>query len=591
MTLTESFPIAGKLPRQIAAKYLIRHRSEGPDQYYLTGFLKLNGTLYADAVDLKVNEGAYDAKTRQEVPTKYELGTHNIMKVTLHGDTLGIRMMALDYLDKCLVSKKYKLPYKVYTDQSSDYNTGSTIYITASTAELQAFLKNYGGDPKLFAPETFFHREDSIFNGYFPKESWITLALLGRPDVPPMLKHSYGEMSAIRNPGPAIIDSLEQAPAIYKPFYFQVASAYLINGNKRADCTTTARYTRYVLEHTNEFLHFFTSYNRYAERAIGYWATAVRDAGTRDNTLDATISQLKASCNNCRPKEKQILYKFIQTIRPDRDAYRAAAEKNKKADNIPVIEVDATPIKVSAAGDPIQLVHPSGDSIYLLTAKPFYDSVLAQVTHVINLEPKETQPITDHLQLDPRTWKGYVLYHGVISPLNSVDPILRPGTGEKEQAVNSRTKLTITHWIVREEQPVCNAYKYIPGERPGKCYLINYCADSTKIIATTQDYILSTFRCYMRHHCIPVSYTDANGNTYAVVVTQSVRDGEQPLAHVLVSDKNKLTVYRVWIKNGNKGASSLYCFAQNGYCYLYDRFNGGLGDKDAYLYRFPLADH
>ncbi|PZF70756.1 hypothetical protein [Taibaiella soli] len=569
-------------------KYIIRHHTEGPDQYYMTGFLKLKGTLYADAADLKVTETRYDAATKQEVLSKYETGTHNIMKIALRGDTLSIRLMDLDYLDKCIRSKKYTLPYEVYTDQSSDYNTGSTIYVTASTAELQTFLKTSGNDPKLFMKEMAFYRDDPAFINYFSKESWAIWPLQTRNDAPELLKHSK-ESDAFKKVGSSIIDSLEQAQHIYKPFYFQTATSFLIMGNHAPDSLTSVRYTGYVLNHTREFLHFFTGYNAIAERAMNYWATAVRDAGTKTNTLDTIIIQLKTSCNNCSPKEKQVLSQFVQTIRPDRDAYKAAAQRNQMTDNISVIDAEATPVKVSLTGDPIQVVRTSGDSVYLLTGKSYSDSIAAKVRHDMYLGTAPPYlPISEEQRLDPRTWKGYVLCHGQISPLNTIDPILMPISNEKDPEA-FRHKGSVTNWLVQNEAPVCNAFKYIPGEKPNRYYLINYCADTSKILATETDYVPATFRRYIRHYCIPVNYTDGDGNTYTVVVTKSVRAGVQPLAHVLVSHKNKFTVYRVWLKDDNNGASALYCFAQNGYCYLYDRWDGGSGKKEAYLYKFPVT--
>lgn len=290
-----------------SGKYYIRFKTDNRAQYYIAGFLKLNGTLYADLADIDHIGNNYTVE-----------GTHSVLKISLNGDTLGARMMDLDYLDRCIRSKKYKLPYEVSTDRSSDYNTGTTIFVTATTQQLQDFLKANEADTLLFSKKESFvlRRSDTGFRHYFPEDAWNFEKLRSRADAPAILKASskidwYNKKTTTTY---GFIDSLATAGALYKPFYFRMATFVGVGSGDTLDSALESRYTAYVLDHTREFLHFFNGSTGGSQYVFNDWAELVRRSSMRSGTLDAAVTRLKASCNTCSPKEQRLLDQFVQSV-------------------------------------------------------------------------------------------------------------------------------------------------------------------------------------------------------------------------------------------------------------------------------------
>lgn len=112
---------------------------QGEHGIYLSKFLVLNRITYADMVYYPNYE------THKE-----ERDIHSVSKIELENGNLLITLLDLSYLEMSIESGKFKLPYRIEVDKSSDYNMGETMLITASTKQLQKFLKDNQNDPNLF---------------------------------------------------------------------------------------------------------------------------------------------------------------------------------------------------------------------------------------------------------------------------------------------------------------------------------------------------------------------------------------------------------------------------------------------------------
>lgn len=117
--------------------YLIDSK-QGHTGYFIARFTKLNKVIFADVVD----QMTYRASPEQVV--------HNIYKIETGKNKFTATPLDEDYLDKALKAGKYDLPYRIDKDNSSDYNIGEMVMITANTKELQAFLVKHHDDELLF---------------------------------------------------------------------------------------------------------------------------------------------------------------------------------------------------------------------------------------------------------------------------------------------------------------------------------------------------------------------------------------------------------------------------------------------------------
>lgn len=130
-------------------RLLARDKKEGAGEVkewaFTVRLVKIGDRAYADFYAEQKEREALDEKWGPLfVPT------HLFAQWTLVGDALAVRFIDRDWLEKAMASKSVTL--------ASTRLNKDTILITAETAELQAFLKKYGGDTSAFADQVRLER-------------------------------------------------------------------------------------------------------------------------------------------------------------------------------------------------------------------------------------------------------------------------------------------------------------------------------------------------------------------------------------------------------------------------------------------------
>ncbi len=118
-------------------KYLAQeYINQREQQSYIAHFIKLKGQIFADFEHIEV-EG------------------HFISKVELNkkDSTCSFSLFNSDYLVKLEKENKIELSYKTVVDRSSDYNMGTSYYISESTDRLQELLIEYSDNQSVFDDE------------------------------------------------------------------------------------------------------------------------------------------------------------------------------------------------------------------------------------------------------------------------------------------------------------------------------------------------------------------------------------------------------------------------------------------------------
>jgi hypothetical protein len=107
---------------------------------------ELDGQLYWDMT-------VEDTHALGDLAQEHLLGLHSVARLRLEGDSMEVAYLDPDWLRKALADGRVELEHFLEGGQED----GSTI-LTASTADLESFLQEYGDDAEAFGETQVFHR-------------------------------------------------------------------------------------------------------------------------------------------------------------------------------------------------------------------------------------------------------------------------------------------------------------------------------------------------------------------------------------------------------------------------------------------------
>jgi hypothetical protein len=123
--------------------YHLSLQKKGKKKYYTAHLVTLNENMYLDVLP-KANKKSNSYELMGELA--YFVPTHNFIRLTTTGNSITVSLFSTDYLDQLYKDGKTNLGREKL--ENNDY------LINASTAELQAFFKKFGGIKEAFQDPT-----------------------------------------------------------------------------------------------------------------------------------------------------------------------------------------------------------------------------------------------------------------------------------------------------------------------------------------------------------------------------------------------------------------------------------------------------
>ena len=119
--------------------YELHSSKNGRDVSLLGVLFKLNDEMYLDMVPLQDNSEEFLVFDMHMVPT------HSIAKVaTLNDKEISIKWFNEEWLRKMFTENRIRISHEVMMDQNPKSDDDGMYLLTASTEELQGFIKKYG---------------------------------------------------------------------------------------------------------------------------------------------------------------------------------------------------------------------------------------------------------------------------------------------------------------------------------------------------------------------------------------------------------------------------------------------------------------